>query len=124
MIGVTLPDFEDISDDILDEVTSEAEILVTKIFSRVVKYSPVLRGHFRASWRVATDTVDTSFIREGGTEFNPLPAPSVPKITIGDDLPIVTISNSSPHADLIENGSSQKAPSGVLDITLTELGLL
>lgn len=124
MIRVTVPSFKSIETELEELVKDETDDLVTKIFTKVVDYSPVLRGHFRASWRAKQGGVDTSFIREGGTEESPLPPPSVPNIATGNDLLSVTISNSSPYAELIENGYSKKAPAGVLDVALNDLGLL
>ena len=124
MISVDILNFDGIENELEELVKDETDDLVIKIFSKVVDFSPVLRGHFRASWRVKQGGVDTSFIREGGTEDNPLPPPPMPNIKTGDTLLPITISNSSPHAVLIENGYSQKAPAGVLSVALNDLGLL
>lgn len=122
-IKYTVPDFDSVEDDILEAVAEATEKVVKDVHRGVLKNSPVLRGHFRASWRVSKDSINPTFIRSGGTEQSPLPKPSVTRMKIGTDLPTVIISNSIPYSGLIENGSSKKAPSGVLEITLVELNL-
>lgn len=123
MINFTFPDMSDIDDEIIDEVIEAQQVLITKIWGRVMEYSPVLRGHFRASWRISKDAIDTSFTRSGGTEEAPLPRPTKPRIKIDRSLPIISVSNSIPYAEKIEDGYSDKAPAGVLALTLAELNL-
>ncbi len=124
MISYTTSNFGNIEDEIVGEVLKEARDLVVAIFERVVLISPVLRGHYRASWKVTKNELDESFIRDGGTEKTPLGPPPKPNVQIDDPNDVLVVSNAIPYAELIEHGYSQKAPSGVLSVVLNDLGVL
>ena len=124
MIAASVPDFDDFVNDVVELSKEETRDLVYQLWDIVIRKSPVLRGHYRASWKLtAGGEFDTSFIREGGTEENPLSPPSRPDIIIDDSFPVVFISNAIPYAELIENGYSGKAPAGVLEVSMASLNL-
>ena len=124
MIAASVPDFDDFMNDIVDLSVEETKKLVYQLWDLVITRSPVLRGHYRASWKITVGgELDESFTREGGTEDSPLPPPSRPDIVINDSFPVVFISNAIPYAEMIENGYSGKAPNGVLEISIQSLGL-
>lgn len=123
MIYASVPDFGDFADEVEDFSKKEIIETIYKLWDVVISISPVLRGHYRASWKISTGDLDDRFIRQGGTEESPLPPPARPTVTLSDDFPVVFISNAIPYAELIENGYSGKAPAGVLDVAIASLGL-
>lgn len=124
MIAASVPDFDDFLNDVEELSKDETRDLIYRLWDLVIAKSPVLRGHYRASWKITEGgELDTSFIREGGTEDDPLPPPTRPNVVVDDSFPVVFISNAIPYAELIEDGYSGKAPAGVLEISMASLGL-
>lgn len=107
------------------EVTSELELrvreLVKKIFEGIVERTPVDSGSLRASWRVAIGNMDTS-VTVQQTNNPPLGPPSfsLGEFKVGD---LIFISNSLPYVWIVEYGSSQQAPQGMVRVTLASLGV-
>lgn len=100
----------------------------------IFRRSPVDTGRFRASWRVSLDSADLSVeppAEEGATSALPLGAPAAGealkqfseiKAEVKRDRTIV-ISNNLPYAIPIEEGHSQQAPAGVIEITFFAINL-
>jgi hypothetical protein len=123
MLLYDIPDFSDVDEEIKVYVAEEARDIMLQVFRGVVANSPVLRGHFRYSWRFAVGQPDLTFVREGGTEKNPLGPPPTPKVPVDTSFPPMFVTNNIPYAQIIEDGTYDSAPAGVLDVTLQDLRL-
>ena len=94
-----------------------------KVFRGVVDNSPVLTGSFRASWTMSKNEPKFEY-NKGGSKDAPQPPPKLPILRYAKkEFPLVYIANGSPYADRIEHGWSQKAPYGVVNLTLVSLGI-
>lgn len=82
--------------------------------------SPVDTGSFRASWRVAFNTVDKS-ITDGGASGTPLPPPEFYWPVGFHPGDMVYISNSQPYAVKLEYGWSKQAPMGIARVTAASM---
>lgn len=79
-------------------------------FGRIVEQSPVDEGRYRASHRVAVNSVDTSVEPEGQDSYGAPDAGAISRAGFGDEI---VISNNLPYAQRIEDGWSGQAPAGV-----------
>lgn len=99
----------------------EASVAIRKvafdIFGGTVRKTPVLTGRARTSWNIALGTPDPSVPPEGS--YPNLPKASLPKV--GKDFPIIWISTNLAYMAPLENGTSKKAPAGMLAITMAEV---
>lgn len=91
-----------------------------EIFVNVVRRSPVDTGRFRANWNVSygTPNVTTTEITQKG-----LSGRGTDEALRSATLPVggvVYISNSLPYATRLENGWSQKAPYGMVKVSVTQ----
>jgi hypothetical protein len=95
----------------------------------VLRRSPVDTGRFRGSWRVAVNTIDDgvedpreskSSVAQGSSAVGEelLQLGKVAEVTASD---VIHISNNLPYADVLEKGSSDQAPNGILEPTFIEL---
>lgn len=95
--------------------------LSKKIFEGIVARTPVLTGNARASWQASLYAPD--FTRAtGGTKDSPLAPPTFP-LTSAPLGAKVYISNATPYIMPLEYGWSNKAPQGMVRVTLASLGI-
>ena len=113
----------------------ELEVVVRKTallaYNSVTKKTPVDTGRARANWNVGVGSADESMETKGfgkptGKNVNSRVPPSSPKarparLKKGDGKQSIWITNSLPYMTVLENGSSQQAPKGMVAITLNEL---
>ena len=106
----------------LENVTKDRTLeLSKKIFDGIVSRTPVETGSLRASWRASLNQPDMSKTT-GGTAEAPLAPPIFPL----SQIPLyakVFISNGQKYVMPIEYGWSQKAPQGMVRVTLASLGI-
>jgi hypothetical protein len=106
----------------LENVTkNRTKEIAEKVFSGIVMRTPVDTGSLRASWRVSLNAPDLS--RTINKDRNSPLGP--PAFTLGD-VPLyskVFISNVTPYVMPIEYGWSNKAPYGMVRVTLASLGI-
>jgi hypothetical protein len=101
------------------------------VYERMIQRTPVLTGHARHNWRPSVnEQVDTEQAGVfGGTETGePITAAerarwrdvrkAIGAMPLGQTI---WISNNVPYAQRLEHGWSQKAPSGMVEITLREV---
>lgn len=91
-----------------------------EIFDGVVEKSPVETGNFRASWNVSLNVADETVVT-GGSAASPLSPPKFPRISV-DKGDVVIINNSTHYGPALENGHSDQAPHGIVEVTLASLG--
>lgn len=112
-----------------------------QIFNGVVERSPVREGSFRANWKITQHRPSAAKFKRSGSITSPTPAPTPRKLKLTragkvkvyvsklfgkssmPKLPKIFISNNAPYADLLENGSSKQAPSGIIAVTMANLKL-
>jgi hypothetical protein len=121
-ISVKTPkQFEDI---MMKDLQKKTVDFAEKIFTGVVSRSPVREGSFRANWRITQGSRSRAkFVRRGSVD-NPAPAPSVRKLRIKKGkIPIIYVSNNSPYAQKLEDGSSAQAPYGIISATMASFNI-
>jgi len=95
----------------------EAEVAVRKIafdvLRGVTKKTPVDTGRARANWNLGYQSINTKITSD--TTFKIAQPPK------GSGDKVIYITNSLPYINALENGSSQKAPKGMVMITLQEI---
>lgn len=93
--------------------------------SRIIFKTPVLTGRARGNWQVAIAEVDEDQILETsdksgiGTIQNGAAFLAEYKNATG--FPVIVIYNNLPYINRLENGWSDRAPNGMVAVTLTEL---
>jgi hypothetical protein len=111
------------------------------IYNGVVERSPVREGSFRANWKITQHRPSTAKFKRSGSVTSPTLAPAPRKLKLSSagnvkvfisklygkssmpKLPKIFISNNSPYAHLLENGSSKQAPNGIIAVTMANLNL-
>lgn len=94
------------------------------LFDRIVFLTPVLTGKARASWAMSIDSPRYKDVTKGGDPESPLPPPPNPRLKSAirrNPTSLVYISNGRPYIEMLENGYSQKAPNGMVQIALEEV---
>jgi len=113
-----------------DSIGVKTETVLKKIslqtFTGVVQKTPVDSGRARASWVIGIEKPVNSPVLPENQEFDPQQAAdfSFQEISELNNLgpeSTVFISNSLPYIEVLEEGSSQQAPEGMVAITLFEI---
>lgn len=88
-----------------------------EIFSKVVKRTPVKTGRLRGNWQCEINAIPIG-------EVDSTPAQALTKIVkitgqmkFTDSIYLI---NNLPYVEVIENGSSEQAPQGMVKITVAE----
>lgn len=104
----------------MGKFTNKAEKAMEKVFrgtalslfSRIVIRTPVDTGRLRNNWQVSLRGFPS------GELYSPInPSGTIDQAELGDTI---YISNNLPYAGVIENGSSDQAPQGMMRITIVE----
>lgn len=111
---------------VVEEFNLLQRTIAEQAYRKVVELSPVWSGRYRGSHRLEIDGVDESILPPyAGPERWPEPVPEgkqfralgaseiQAKILKLEPFGRVTISNSLPYANALEDGHSKQAPSGV-----------
>lgn len=95
-----------------------------KLFSAIIKSSPVDTGRFRGNWQTAGATPATGFIAgvdpTGNKAFNS----AATYITNSPNWYEFTLTNNLPYAQRLEYGWSKQAPQGIVRINVTRFNTL
>lgn len=91
------------------------------LWGDVTRLSPVQTGRYRAAWNLNENTPDlsTPVASEGA---NSVPPPGPPSQASGV-YPVLFLTNAVPYAAELEEGTSLKAPDGVLKVALAGRGI-
>ena len=81
------------------------------LFGKIVVRTPVDTGRLRGNWQVQLNSAPTGILE--GTKVQS----GSTKAKLGDSIYIV---NNLPYAEVIENGSSNQAPQGMVKVTVAE----
>lgn len=124
-----------------DDVKKWSETIVTGMSTKIKRYaraafsyciqgSPVLTGRYRASWRIGCGQPDPSSVPELPKEAKDSPIQpdeaiqlaeaALNQYKLGDNI---YVTNSVPYADVLEQGSSSKAPVGVLSVAAEKVAI-
>lgn len=93
--------------------------VTTQVFNGVVQKSPVLSGAFRSVWTVAEGS--PNFVERTDRPKAVLSAPSMPSIKPVGRYPVLYVANGQPYGKLLEDGSSAKAPLGMVKVTIANI---
>lgn len=89
----------------------------------IVLRTPVDTGRARGNWQVAIDEVPKDILetedKSGDAAIST--GTSVINAMEKNRLSVVYIANSLPYIEVLENGHSQQAPQGMVDLTFAEL---
>jgi len=94
--------------------------IALEMFRRIILKSPVLSGRFRGNWQLAIGSVPNGTLElddKTGTATIAKGAATVMGINAGDTI---YFANNLPYARRLEEGYSQKAPNGMVALTIQE----
>jgi hypothetical protein len=91
--------------------------IANAVYKDVVINTPVLTGQLRASWNLSHTVPNYSTVDSGGEEGSPIPI-SFKYLRRVPENPVIYLTNGKPYAQLIEEGSSKKAPQGVVRVAI------
>lgn len=97
-----------------------ARKIVLEVFSRVILRSPVASGRFRGNWQVEIGSVPSGTLElndKDGTATVSKAAAASMGVKAGD---VVYLANNLPYAMELEEGHSQQAPAGMVNLTAQE----
>ena len=112
----------------LDKFAKKTEInietvvrkIAFEIYIGVTKKTPVDTGRAKANWNIGTGSIDFS-INENATSTAQGSAGRLTEPRKGAGNKVIYISNNLPYINALENGSSQKAPNGMVTLTMNEI---
>ena len=91
-----------------------------RLLGKLVMRSPVDTGRFRGNWQLQLNDIPSGIVetvdRDGGPTITTGES-ELAGAAIGD---AIYITNNLPYAQVLENGHSQQAPTGMLAITVAE----
>ncbi|MBB76528.1 MAG: hypothetical protein CMJ75_18645 [Planctomycetaceae bacterium] len=101
-----------------DAVRVLQQSIALQVLSGVVLKTPVDTGRARANWQVGISTPPKGIVSE---DTDPI-SKGTPTI-VGNALPfsVVWINNNVEYVAILETGTSQQAPAGMVDVTLEEV---
>ena len=97
-----------------------------QVFTGVVKKTPVDTGRARANWVISVEVPSSAPPLPDGKTFSGQEATAFANkelVELSKIKPFsnVFISNNMPYIEVLEDGSSDQAPEGMLAVTLTEV---
>ena len=84
-----------------------------QLWNGITLNTPVDTGRARGNWNLSEDNADTS-INKGATSVQSYSEPTGKKA--------IYITNSLPYIQALEKGSSKQAPTGMVEITMNNVG--
>lgn len=96
---------------------------VRVLYRKIVARTPTLSGALRAGWNVSYDAPDYSFrdVRSKKEGMPVIPAPSFDLVYDRNRAWHLYIANGAPYSQRVENGWSQRAPQGMVRISVMEV---
>ena len=91
------------------------------VFDMCVQLSPVFTGGYRYSWRISEGSPANYYVGRQ-TPGTVLPPPTPPRLSTQFYRKFY-VSNGSPYASRIENGWSNQAPNGVMNVAIKLVSL-
>lgn len=113
----------------MDKFVKESQIDLVKlckkialeVFVKVVEKTPVDTGLARGSWMIGINEIpDDPGYNEDNIRQNPIVETAKLQKTIDADT-VITITNHQPYILQLETGTSKKAPSGMIVVSLAEV---
>jgi hypothetical protein len=90
------------------------------LLSRIVFRTPVATGRARGNWQVALGSSSGSEIDNNDKDGNPTIGAGMVAIGSAPAFSVITIFNNVKYIRFLENGGSQKAPRGMVKISIEE----
>lgn len=91
-----------------------------EIYIGVTKKTPVDTGRAKGNWNIGTGSIDLS-INENASSTAQGSAGRLSEPKKGTGKKAIYISNNLPYINALENGSSEKAPNGMVSLTMNEM---
>lgn len=88
------------------------------LFGRFIKRSPVKTGRLRGNWQTSLNRPKDGELDRTGAAVAIAEVKAEASLANLNDS--IYITNNLPYAQLIENGSSTQAPTGMVEVSLTE----
>lgn len=95
-----------------------------KLFSAIIKASPVDTGRFRGNWQTTGVTPATGLIAGVDPTGNKAVNSAATFITNAPGWDTFTLTNNLPYAERLEYGWSKQAPQGVVRVNITRFNTL
>ena len=95
-----------------------------KLFSAVIKASPVDTGRFRMNWQAAGAVTPSGVIDEADKSGNKAVAMASDFVLKATEWNEFTLTNNLPYAERLEYGWSNQAPQGVVRVNITRFNTL
>lgn len=92
--------------------------IIIDVWAELIERSPVDTGRFRGNWIYSVNAKATGTVPTTGTTLAPTPRPDPPTIEAGAFGKVHHIVNHLPYARRLEEGHSQQAPNGMVDLTV------
>ena len=137
VVGKFADDVKGFDVDTVKKMELVARLVLLRVYSEIIKKSPVLSGRFRSNWAVAIGSIpsgtdDSDTFPEGdvvGSDTGPIISAKVSEgeatlfgLNAGDTI---YMANNLPYAQVLENGrttssGSIQAPNGMVGLTVQE----
>lgn len=95
-----------------------------KLFSAIIKSSPVDTGRFRGNWQTTGATPATGLIAGVDPTGNKAVNSAATYITNSPNWYEFTLTNNLPYAERLEYGWSKQAPTGIVRVNITRFNAL
>ena len=92
-------------------VDKAVRTIAMDLYNNITQMTPIDTGRAKGNWNTGIGAPDTS-ISENATTVKPF------KAKIGDGLKAIYITNNLPYINKLEYGSSQKAPNGMVRVSI------
>ena len=90
-------------------------------FAMVTKKTPVDTGRAKGNWNISAGSVNKSINETATSTGQGRPATNPMNVKKGDGVKPIYITNSLDYIQNLEDGTSQKAPNGMVAITVNEI---
>ena len=100
----------------------EIETVVRKvafdIYKGITQKTPVDTGRAKANWNIGLGNIDRTIQDATSTELGSAGKLNIPRKGTGKKP--IFITNSLPYINVLENGSSEQAPNGMVNLTMLD----
>lgn len=116
-----LDNLDDFVDDVKQVHKRMCEGLAIDFYSGVIARTPVYSGDLRASWKISHTSPDLGVVK-GGSPESPLAPPEIPVTIPGLSIfPVIHVTNNTPYAEAVNDGSPTNAPVHMVELALLDL---
>ena len=118
--NIEFGDIGDLSDKIGKSVEETLNTVAEMLYTEITAGNPVDTGFSRSNWNVSVGEPDLSVsgVRDPKATYPEKPFPEVPP---NPDLQDVYVANGVDYVEFLEEGSSQQAPSGFIQVAIDRI---